>query len=63
LKHPTSNIQHPEKFQAPNIHPRGTALAWSLEFEVSLELGAWSLEFCRATPGGLKKENPVIRAG
>jgi len=39
---PTSNIQRSTKFQASN--KSATDYFWMLEFEVSLELGAWNLE-------------------
>jgi hypothetical protein len=45
-KHPTSNIQHPEKPQAPNPKPPDDRLmprfgALSLKFLWSLVLGVW----------------------
>jgi hypothetical protein len=42
-KDPSSNIQAPEKHQAA-ISNQSTRNFWGLEFEVSLELGCWSLE-------------------
>jgi hypothetical protein len=39
---PSAKIQAPKKHQYSNIKSRGSA--WSLEFGVSLELGAWDLE-------------------
>jgi hypothetical protein len=42
-KAPSTNIQAPEKSQAPNFKwPRYEI--WSFVFDVSLELGAWNLE-------------------
>src|ERR1017187_4761429 len=42
-KAPSSNIQAPEKSQAPNAKRR-CGEHWCLEFGASLELGAWMLE-------------------
>src|SRR6185295_6643106 len=42
LQAPSSKLQRSTKLQAPI---RGGPF-WSLVFEVSLELGAWSLELC-----------------
>jgi hypothetical protein len=42
MKAPSTNIQAPEKFQAPNTHLRSQV--WGLVVGASLELGAWSLE-------------------
>jgi hypothetical protein len=42
-KAPSTKIQAPEKNQDPNSK-RSTSGFWSLGFEVSLELGVWSLE-------------------
>jgi len=43
-KDPSTNIQAPEKLQDPNNDAYSGQLVWSLEFGVSLELGAWDLE-------------------
>jgi hypothetical protein len=43
MKHPSSNIQAPEKLQIPNSGQVSVAV-WSLELGDSLELGYWSLE-------------------
>ncbi len=42
-KHPSTNIQAPEKFQAPNFKVKfGPVIgAWSLVFLWSLDVGAW----------------------
>jgi hypothetical protein len=39
---PSTNIQHPEKFQTLNTNFR--AQVWSLVIGVSLDVGAWNLE-------------------
>jgi hypothetical protein len=44
MKAPNSNIQAPEKYQAPNFKKGLGRLTWSLKFGISLELGAWDLE-------------------
>jgi hypothetical protein len=43
-KIPSTNIQAPEKFQTPNFNRRPN-FVWSLNFEVSLELGAVLYQF------------------
>jgi hypothetical protein len=43
MKAPNSKHQAPEKFQAPNSKPSRDGFL-SLEFGVSLELGAWCLD-------------------
>src|ERR1035441_10328852 len=43
-KAPSTNIQAPEKHQAPNFK-RAAGGFWRLVFGISLELGAWILEF------------------
>jgi hypothetical protein len=43
MKAPTSKLQHPEKHQTSTSNSARYRF-WSLELEVSLELGAWNLE-------------------
>src|SRR5262249_18757464 len=43
LKAPSSKLQAPEKLQTSNSNARDRD-DWSLELDVSVELGAWSLE-------------------
>jgi len=51
---PNSNIQAPEKLQGPNSIRNSSALGTgSLEFGISLELGAWDLELL--TSCGMEK--------
>jgi hypothetical protein len=42
MKAPNTNIQHPEKLQAP-ITQSERRFDWSLKFGISLELGCWCL--------------------
>jgi hypothetical protein len=45
---PSSKFQTPKKLQNPSDkhqRPVGRHVVWSLRLGVSLELGAWSLEF------------------
>jgi hypothetical protein len=47
MKIPSTNIQAPEKLQAPstNMPGRNQCDVWNLKFGISLVLGAWMLEF------------------
>ena len=42
MKHPSTNLQAPEKFQI-SIGKDNERLDWNLVVGVSLELGAWNL--------------------
>jgi hypothetical protein len=43
MKAPSTKLQHPENFQAPNINKAASQFgAWSLVLLWSLEVGAWS---------------------
>jgi hypothetical protein len=42
FKAPSTKLQAPKKHQAPNT--KRDSEHWSLEFGISLELGAWILE-------------------
>ncbi|HMP83218.1 MAG TPA: hypothetical protein PKA41_11005 [Verrucomicrobiota bacterium] len=42
-KHPSTNLQHPEKHQSPSLN-NGRDRDWNLKFGASLVLGAWNLE-------------------
>jgi hypothetical protein len=48
FKAPSTKLQAPEKHQAPNSKRDGGP--WSLEFGISLELGAWNLELLAKAP-------------
>jgi hypothetical protein len=55
-KIPSTNIQAPEKFQTPSSKSISHYLVWNLKIEVSLELGAWNLEFLLAAFSADEKE-------
>jgi hypothetical protein len=44
MKVPSTNIQAPEKHQAPNINPFAAPFVGGLKFGASLDVGAWGLE-------------------
>src|SRR5258708_36917463 len=43
IEAPSSNIQAPEKHQAPSTNPPATRLPWDLVLGYSLDVGAWCL--------------------
>jgi hypothetical protein len=44
MKAPSTNIQHPEKLQAPSFKQARAGVFWRLKLDVSLDVGAWNLE-------------------
>ena len=57
IKHPSSNIQAPEKFQTPKVKIM-SANGWSLNLEDSLELGGML-----GLPNAVTANENVMREG